>query len=166
MYTILDALTRLVAPILSFTADEIWQSMPHAEGVDTRSVLLNDMPESGKYAFGDIEAHWNALFDLRDEVLKALEDARAAKLIGKSLEAKVIISANDEKYALLDSFKSELETVFIVSQVELKHGEGEALGVEVVHADGEKCDRCWMYSTETVADGDGHLCKRCAAILA
>ena len=166
MYIILDALTRLVAPILSFTADEIWQSMPHADGVDTRSVLLNDMPESGKYAFSDIEAHWNALFDLRDEVLKALEDARAAKLIGKSLEAKVIISANDEKYALLDSFKSELETVFIVSQVELKHGEGEALGVEVVHADGEKCDRCWMYSTETVADGDGHLCKRCAAILA
>ncbi|MBQ3099376.1 MAG: isoleucine--tRNA ligase [Clostridia bacterium] len=166
MYIILDALTRLVAPILSFTADEIWQSMPHAEGVDTRSVLLNDIPESGKYGFSDIENHWNALFDLRDEVLKALEDARAAKLIGKSLEAKVIISANDEKYALLESFKNELETVFIVSQVELKHGEGDALGVEVVHADGEKCDRCWMYSTETVADGDGHLCKRCAAILA
>ena len=166
MYVILDALTRLVAPILSFTADEIWQSMPHAEGVDTRSVLLNDMPEAGKYSFSDIEAHWNALFDLRDEVLKALEDARAAKLIGKSLEAKVIISANDEKYALLDGFKSELETVFIVSQVQHRHGEGDALGVEVVHADGEKCDRCWMYSTETVADGDGHLCKRCAAILA
>ncbi len=166
MYIILDAMTRLVAPILSFTADEIWQSMPHADGVDTRSVLLNDIPEAGKYGYADIEAHWNALFDLRDEVLKALEDARAAKLIGKSLEAKVIISANDEKYALLNSFKSELETVFIVSQVELKHGEGEALGVEVVHADGEKCDRCWMYSTDTVAEGDGHLCKRCAAILA
>ncbi len=166
MYIILDALTRLVAPILSFTADEIWQSMPHADGVDTRSVLLNDMPESGKYSFADIESHWNALFDLRDEVLKALEDARAAKLIGKSLEAKVIISANDEKYALLDSFKNELETVFIVSQVELKHGEGDALGVEVVHADGEKCDRCWMYSTDVVAEGEGHLCKRCAAILA
>ena len=164
MYTVLDALTRMVAPILSFTADEIWRSMPHTKSEDPRSALLNDMPEAGKYAFGDVEERWNALFDLRDEVLKALEDARAAKLIGKSLEAKVIITADDAKYAVLDAFRDELPTVFITSQVELVRG-GDGMSVEVAHADGEKCDRCWMYSTDVAPHGEGHLCKRCAEIL-
>ena len=166
MYIILNALTRMIAPILSFTADEIWGTMAHAEGDDVRSALLNDMPVyEEKYAFADIEAHWNKLFDMRDDVMKALEEARAAKLIGKSLEAKITISANADKLEVLKSFGDELKTVFIVSQVELCEGEGDELKVEVAVADGEKCDRCWMHSTDGVKTEDGYLCKRCAAIL-
>ena len=166
MYIILNALTRMIAPILSFTADEIWASMPHAEGDDVRSALLNDMPVyEDKYAFADIEAHWNALFDMRDDVMKALEEARAAKLIGKSLEAKITISANPEKLEILKSFDDELKTVFIVSQVELCEGTGDEIKVEVAVADGEKCDRCWIHSTDGVKTEEGYLCKRCAAIL-
>ena len=164
MYIVLDALTRMIAPILSFTADEIWHSMPHTAAEDRRSVLLNDMPEAGKYQFGEVEAHWNSLFDLRDEILKALEDARAAKLIGKSLEAKVTVTADGDQYAVLDSFRGELNTVFIVSQTELVRGSGE-MRVDVSRAEGEKCDRCWMYGTDVHRHGDGNLCDRCAAIL-
>ena len=166
MYIILNALTRLIAPILSFTADEIWKTMAHTDGESTVSALLNDMPSyEEKYCFTEIEKHWNKLFELRDDVMKALEDARAEKLIGKSLEAKVKIGANAEKLALLKSFESELATVFIVSAVELYEFEGDELKVEVAEADGEKCDRCWMHSTDTIATEDGHLCKRCAQIL-
>ena len=166
MYIILNALTRMIAPILSFTADEIWGTMAHAEGDDVRSALLNDMPVyEEKYAFADIEAHWNKLFDMRDDVMKALEEARAAKLIGKSLEAKITICANAEKLEILKSFGDELKTVFIVSQVELCEGEGDELKVEVAAADGEKCDRCWMHSTDGIKTEDGYLCKRCAEIL-
>ena len=166
MYIILNALTRMIAPILSFTADEIWGTMAHAEGDDVRSALLNDMPVyEEKYAFADIEAHWNKLFDMRDDVMKALEEARAAKLIGKSLEAKITICANAEKLEILKSFGDELKTVFIVSQVELCEGEGDEIKVEVATADGEKCDRCWMHSTDGIKTEDGYLCKRCAEIL-
>ncbi len=166
MYLILNALTRMIAPILSFTADEIWGSMAHAEGDDVRSVLLNDMPVyEEKYAFAEIEAHWNQLFDMRDDVMKALEEARAAKLIGKSLEAKITIYANPAKLEILKNFGEELKTVFIVSGVELCEYDGDELKVEVAVADGEKCDRCWMHSTDSVKTEDGYLCKRCAAIL-
>ncbi len=164
MYTVLDALTRLIAPILSFTADEIWQMMPHTSAENRESALLNDMPEAGKYGFDEIETRWNALFDLRDDVLKALEDARADKLIGKSLEAKVIITAAADRFAVLDSFRDELATVFIVSQVELEKGEGERK-VVLARADGEKCDRCWMYTPDVEQYGEGCLCKRCAGIV-
>ncbi len=166
MYIILNALTRLIAPILSFTADEIWECMPHAEGDNVKSALLNDMPVyEEKYAFADVEAHWNELFDMRDDVMKALEEARAAKLIGKSLEAKITIFANAEKLEVLKSFGDELKTVFIVSAVELAEHAAEELKVEVAEADGEKCDRCWMHSTEGVKTEEGYLCKRCSEIL-
>jgi len=167
MYIILNALTRMIAPILSFTADEIWATMSHEASDDKRSALLNDMPcYEEKYAFADIEEHWNKLFEMRDDVMKALEEARAAKLIGKSLEAKITIGANAEKKAVLESFGDELKTVFIVSAVELTDVAGEELKVEVAVADGKKCDRCWMHSTEGTDTEDGFICKRCAEILA
>jgi len=167
MYIILNALTRMIAPILSFTADEIWETMSHEDSDDKRSALLNDMPcYEEKYAFTEIEEHWNKLFEMRDDVMKALEEARAAKLIGKSLEAKVAIGANAEKKAILESFGDELKVAFIVSDVELTDAEGEELKVEVSVAGGKKCDRCWMHSTEGVETEDGFICKRCAEILA
>lgn len=164
MYIILSSLVRLVAPILSFTADEAWASMSHVSGDDVRSVMLNDMPEyREEYHFGGVEEHWNRLFDMRDEVMKALESARAEKKIGKSLDAKVTVhTADSDEYRLLESFGNELETVFIVSGVTLVNGGQNTVTVEP--ADGCKCVRCWKYSKEGI-DNDGFLCGRCAKIL-
>ncbi len=164
MYLILNSLLRLLAPILSFTADEAWMMMSHAEGDDERSVLLNDMPTyDEKYCFDGIEEHWNKLFDMRDDVMKALETARADKMIGKSLDAKITIhTENEEQYKLLCSFDAELETVFIVSGVTVVNdGENK---VTVEPADGCKCIRCWKFSKKGI-DNEGFICERCASIL-
>ncbi len=166
MYRILDALVRMIAPILTFTANEIWLAMPHKAGDDARHVMLNDMPTADDNdAFAAEEAKWDALFNLRDDVMKALEEARAAKLIGKSLEAKLTLTLSDENYELMSAFGDELKTIFIVSQVELLKG-GDGVAVEVAPADGIRCDRCWMRTTDGIDTEDGgHLCARCEAIV-
>ena len=176
MYLIISGMTKLIAPMLSFTAEEIWQAMPHKADDNTDSVFLNLMPEySEEMNFGDISEHWNKLFALRDDVMKALELARASKLIGKSLDAKLTIyTSNEEHKALLDSFADELATVFIVSQAYVSTEnapEGafceteSGIAVLVDKADGYKCDRCWTYSTEGVHDEEGFICERCRKIL-
>ncbi|MBR7181844.1 MAG: isoleucine--tRNA ligase, partial [Clostridia bacterium] len=177
MYYIISAMTRLMAPLLAFTAEEIWQTMPHTASDVKESVFLNDMPAyDAALTFPEITAHYNELFALREHVMKALELARAEKRIGKSLDAKVSIYApNDSTYALLDSFRKELPTLFIVSGVELVKAvapedtvieEGAPFGVIVSAADGEKCDRCWNYTATPFHDGeDGCLCPRCKAVL-
>ena len=166
MYIILDGLTRMIAPLLAFTGEEIWAAMPHPAGDDTRSPLLNDMPSANpEYNFPEIDAKWDALFELRDDVMKSLEDARAAGLIGKSLEAEVKITASGDRLALLESFGGEtLAMVYIVSGVELVSGENDVFTAEVSVAAGRKCDRCWVHSVpgEETEDG-GFLCPRCAA---
>ena len=176
MYTILSALTRLTAPLLSYTAEEIWHAMKHVSTDDTRSVFLNDMPKyDAALDFDGITEGYDKLFDLRDDVMKALELARAEKLIGKSLDAKLTIWASDaEAYNTLNAYASELEDIFIVSGVTLVNQAAPAdaftetvsgIGVKVETADGEKCDRCWKYSTDTAADGDSCLCARCKAVV-
>ena len=176
MYLILSGMTRLIAPMLSFTAEEIWQAMPHSANDVKESVFLNDMPAyEEKLAFSDITEHWNKLFELRDDVMKALELARASKLIGKSLDAKITIyTNNEEQLALLDSFKDELATVFIVSSANVVKGEAadgafaetvSGISVLVEKADGCKCDRCWSYSTKGEQTEDGFICERCKNIL-
>ncbi len=164
MYIILSALTRMLAPIITFTADEAWQMMPHPSSDDTRNVLLNDMPVyCDEYDFSDIEARYNALFELRDDVMKALEEARNEKTIGKSLDAKVEISVSDkDKYELLNSFGDELETVFIVSGVSLTQGED---AIKVSAADGCKCVRCWKFTENGKDTEGGFLCMRCSDVL-
>ena len=164
MYIVLSAFTRMISPLISFTADEIWDNMPHLSTDDTRSVALNDMPKANpEYDFAD-EERWNKLFDFRADVMKALEVARADKLIGKSLDAKVsIITSSDETYELLCSFKDQLDTVFIVSQVDFKKGAEDK--VEVSAADGKKCDRCWKFAVEGETSEDGFLCARCSKII-
>ncbi len=167
MYKILSAMTLLVSPILSFTADEIWKSMPHTVSDNTQNVILNDMPECISDPELDIAyERYERLFELRDKVLAALENARAAKLIGKSLEAKVTLTASAELYDFLDSFtENELSDVFIVSQTKLVKGEGE-LTAEVAQADGEKCVRCWKHSPDSITTSEGdRLCPRCKGIL-
>ena len=150
--------------------------MSHTSEDDTRSIFLNQMPEyKTEFEFAEIEAHYNKLFDIRDDVMKALELARAEKTIGKSLEAKIrIYTESEEILSMLNSFEGELSTIFIASQVEVVRGrapEGvfaettSGIAVEILKADGEKCDRCWMYTTDGTTVGDSHICARCKAII-
>ena len=177
MYFVLSGLVRLLAPILAFTAEEMWQAIPHVDTDNKKSVFLNEMPSfEESLTFPEVTARWNRLFEMRDDVMKALEIARADKLVGKSLEAKVTLYTKDEEMlAMLGGFGAELNTVFIVSGVKIECGDAPAgshteglsgVGVLVEPADGCKCDRCWSYSTkgESTEDG-GFLCDRCKSIL-
>ncbi len=168
MYKVLSALARLIAPILAFTADEIWKTMPHLSTDDVRNVLLNDMPEYDESeAFSDIEAKYDSLFAMRDEVLSALEVARASKIIGKSLEAKVEYTVNKDTYKWLSEFGEDvLSDIFIVSQTKLVDG-GDITqnNVKVMPADGEKCARCWKHSEGAIEVDGEHICPRCKRIL-
>ncbi|MBQ5602223.1 MAG: class I tRNA ligase family protein, partial [Clostridia bacterium] len=175
MWYILSALTRLIAPLISFTAEEIWREMPHLSSENKESVFLYDMPEWNEaWNFAELEERWSKLFDLRDDVMKALEIARANKLIGKSLDAKITLYMSDETKSFVESFGDLLPTVFIVSDVQFgkgnapegAHTETESgIAVLVEQADGEKCDRCWMYTTTPIDDGEGKLCPRCKRII-
>lgn len=181
LYRILDGMTRLVAPILAFTADEIWHAMPHDRNADGESVLFNDMPDYDEtLALSETEAErWNAAMALRTDVNKALEQARAEKRIGKSLEASITLYFDGEGQNFLrgplGSFDAaDLETLCIVSHVETVLGsgagyQGEAvpgLTVEVKSAGGEKCQRCWMYHEGVGRDAEHpELCPRCAAVV-
>ncbi len=173
MYRILSAITRLIAPIMSFTADEIWSYIPHSSGDNSKSVFLNDMPEKSNIKTdADFTAKWDLIAALREDVKKALEIKRADKVIGKSLEADVILYADGETKDTISGFISELPEIFIVSKVELKDGNGEFKGeldgvtIDVVKATGEKCERCWKFS-ETVGIFDDHptLCDRCHNVI-
>ncbi|MBQ3161749.1 MAG: isoleucine--tRNA ligase [Oscillospiraceae bacterium] len=172
MYKILSALSRMLAPILSFTAEEIWKYIPHTASDDTRSICMNDMPEKIEVTVDEsFTEKWNTIYQLRSDVTKALEVKRQNKFIGAPLEAKVIIHAA-ANYDTFNNFKDILEKVFIVSAVEIvadgtgEYGSDNFEGVtyDVERASGDKCERCWAYS-ETVGANAEHptLCARCAA---
>lgn len=179
MYIVLNGLIKLIAPILSYTAEETWGYMPHIDGENSESVFLNDMPTyRNDYNFAEIAERWERLLAVRDDVMKALEIARAKKLIGKSLDACVDIYAATDNDAMktFEAFSDDLKTVFIVSKVVLHVGEtapdnsfSETVsGIKVVvsEANGYKCDRCWFVSEDAEDIGEGqHLCPRCAAVI-
>ena len=157
---IADALARTLSPILVFTADEIWENLPdRAEP----SVHIAEFPKAGEQSHDDLLATWALLFELRDEVLKALEEARVAKQIGSSLEAKVTLTAFRETFELLRKYEEDLRYLFIVSQVEIVEG---SQSITVSRAEGEKCERCWNYSTR-VGESETYptVCERCVAAL-
>ncbi len=172
IYKVLHVLTRLIAPILSFTSDEIWKFMPHKAGDDVRNVVLNDFPKVSGEVDNELIERWEKIHAIRDDVKKALELARTEKIIGASLEGAVTVFASGEQYAFLKSVEDILSTVFIVSSVELVEGNGgdhkgdSGIGVTVTHAAGEKCERCWSFS-ETVGKDTEHptLCERCRNIV-
>ena len=173
MYKILVALDKIIAPILCFTSQEIWDFLPKTEAMN-KYVVFEDMPKAGQYAADDaFKAKWAQLIAVRDEVKKVLEQARADKQIGASLEASVTLYCNDAVYDLLNSIPmDELADLMIVSHVELVKGEGgaasavEGLGVAAAHATGDKCERCWKYSAD-IGTHMAHptLCARCAAVV-
>jgi len=175
MWRILEAMVRLLAPILSFTCEEVWQFLPKVAN-RPESVHLATFPEEadlvGSFAGKDGGAElkdWATLRSVRDEVLKALEEARARKEIGTGLEAQVTLTAADPVYSLLQQHADSLRYLFIVSQVQLAQGSGNGTGglrVEVKKADGAKCDRCWNYSVHVGEDQNyPTICERCSAVL-
>lgn len=169
LHAIGDALARLLAPILVFTADEIWENLPHSS-VDNEpvfaSVHIAEFPVARRVRDAEMATAWESLFGMRDVVLQALEEARNAKLIGSSLEARINLSASKEDYDLLERYKDELRYLFIVSQVQISKAEEGGVKVTVDRADGEKCERCWNYS-ERVGESSRYptACERCVESL-
>ncbi|MDR4937242.1 isoleucine--tRNA ligase [Rossellomorea marisflavi] len=169
LYECLVSLTKLMSPILAHTADEVWVHIP---GVDGESVQLTDMPEVQSFdGAEELKQKWNAFLDVRDDVLKALEEARNEKVIGKSLTAKVTLYVDEKTEALLSSIKEDLKQLFIVSAFEIGGRTSEALSlgansIVVEKAEGETCERCWTVSPHVGEDQDHPtLCPRCAAVV-
>ena len=174
LFLILDAMAKVFAPILAFTCDEIWQSMPHRACDDGRNVLLNQMPENfDAYALDDAAmARWDTVMKLRQDVNGVLEKARADKRIGKALEAHVTLQTADEdlKKACAGLNLAEICIVSDCTWTAPEEGAEVAAGVNfpqltvgVSEAKGTKCPRCWMHSVNANAEG---LCPRCAAVIA
>ena len=168
LYRILVDFTKLLAPILCFTSQEIWSYIPKLDGMKDY-VVFEQMPEAKAAADEAFEAKWDRIMAIRDDVKKVLEQARADKVIGSALEAGLTLYCSKEVYDFLNAIPmDELADLFIVSHVDLVEGEGgvkglvEGLGVSAAHAAGNKCLRCWKYETTVSEDG---LCPRCAKVL-
>lgn len=165
LYHILDALARLLTPILAFTSEEIYSFMPKLAGAP-QSVQLLDMPQIDPEVYDDaLEAKWEEILSVRELISKELEIARRNKAIGHSLDAAVSLTPNQKDYELLKGV--DLAKMLIVSQVSLNDPvECDELKVEISSAKGEKCERCWIYS-ETVGENQEHptLCRRCAGVI-
>jgi isoleucyl-tRNA synthetase len=160
---------------MSFSCDETWKSLPHVEG-RPESVHLSTFWSAAEILKGASEqdcmqiADWETLHNVRDQVLKSLEDARNNKLIGANLEAQVKLIASDAVYPVLERHKDDLRYLFIVSQVNVERspsGNGTGgLTVEVSKASGAKCERCWNFSTRVGEDPEyPTVCERCAPVL-
>ncbi len=181
LYQIINDLVKLIAPVLSFTAEEIWQYLREIEK-DEESVFLAPWPEANEnYRDRNLEKKWDNILKIRKDVLKALEIKRGEGFIGNSLEAQVNIYTEDEEiYDYLMSFKKQLETIFIVSKTDIVRGAGEKglssdayTGVEfpdikvmITRAPGKKCERCWCYC-ETVGGDQKYptICEKCAKVM-
>ncbi len=174
LFLILDAMAKLFAPILAFTCDEIWQSMPHRASDDARNVLLNQMPEGfAQYALEDAAMEkWDVVMKLRQDVNGVLEKARADKRIGKALEAHVTLATEDAAIRSACEGVNLAEVCIVSDCVWAQPEEGAEVGtgvnypnltIGVSEAKGTKCPRCWMHSLQANAEG---LCPRCAAVVA
>jgi len=175
MHRILNTMTRLMAPVVSFTAEEVWQFMT---GDKTESVFLSDFPAvDDGFVDEGLEERWKGLIEVRSVVNKAIEIKRAEKTIGNSLEAKVTLFADKARLALLRSYEDFLPTLFIVSQAHAgdytdapedayRDEEVDGLAVVVEHAEGDKCLRCWNWSTTVGEFADAQeVCQRCYHVL-
>ncbi len=173
MYNILSYIVRLISPVLAYTSEEIWHSMPHIQGENLESILLNSMPVyDEKYVDAQLKEKYDTLISLRSEVAKALESARSEKIIGSSLGAGVTIYGSTQAIEKLKAVEELLETVLIVSSVTLVEGEGEGMKceswgitVKVEEAKGEKCERCWLIRELGTNPHHPTLCPRCAKVL-
>ncbi len=168
LWMIAEALVRLVAPLLSFTADEIWQYMPEISN-RLPSVHLELFPEPASLAAtidADFMNDWAGLLAIRDEALKSLEEARKAKQIGKALDARLMLEVPQAMGALLERYRDSLKELLNVSQVEVLTGPSQQVVASTLLADGAKCERCWNYSMHVGEDWRWPtVCERCSAAL-
>jgi isoleucyl-tRNA synthetase len=177
LHMVLESIARLMAPILPFTSDEIWQYMPAKNGRES-SIHLASLPEINP-AFKDdaLFKRWEFLLKIRSEVSKALEAARAKKLIGHPLDASVTISAKEDVYGALQPYADKLRSLLIVSQATLVKDEAlngalqseeiEGVLIRVEPAPGEKCERCWVHDTSVGSHSEQTtICDRCRDTLA
>jgi isoleucyl-tRNA synthetase len=160
VYLIADGLTRLLAPILSITADEIWRLLP---GPREECVHLALFPtDTARWADPALDARWERLLDVRTQVNGALEAARQRKEIGNALSAHVTIRASSDLADLLQANAAQLPMLFITSSVDVQRADAGDLTIEVSRATGDKCPRCWRFVTDAAPDGDNAgLCGRC-----
>jgi isoleucyl-tRNA synthetase len=173
-----EALARLLAPITTFTSDEVWALLPEVEGrPDSVHLALfpgphevtGEIPED--FDIAGLQTDWDVLLAVRAEALKVLEAARVEKRIGGSLEAQLQIAAPEKIYAVLARHRAQLRYLFIVSDVVLDRAgatNGDTgLVITVNKAPGQKCERCWNYSTH-VGEDEAYptVCERCSAVLA
>ena len=174
MFIMADGLTRLMAPILSFTAEELWRYLPAAREESVHMAVFPSAAELDALANADLVARWQRLTDLRVQVLAEIEPLRKDKRIGSSLQAKVVVSATTAELAQLEPYAKQLPMIFIVSDVELRpapddveaHTEARPR-VVIERAGGVKCERCWRYVPEVSADPAwAGLCDRCQYALA
>jgi isoleucyl-tRNA synthetase len=174
--TIMKELTQLLAPILVFTAEEIWEHLPDKVRPE-KSVHFTTWQElPAEYWNSDLNEHWEGLLEIRRVVSKGLEMARAEKLIGAANEAAVVIYANERHSSVLESFAEDLRLLFIVSAVDVMPLESEekqhalyseeGIAVDVTRAGGEKCERCWKYFSELSTHPEHtKICQRCSDAL-
>jgi isoleucyl-tRNA synthetase len=163
MWLIGSAVVRALAPILSFTAEECWGFLPKHKSKE-ESVFLSVFPKLGEWRDSKVEETFSGIWAVRDVVLKALEDARAAKVIGHPREAKVALTVDAVGEKALKSTREDLSRLFLVSELEVKPG--GAISAAVSRAAGEKCARCWTYSTLVGKSAKyPDLCDRCAGAL-
>ena len=174
LYQILDGMTRMLAPMLAFTSEEIWAAMPHAKADEASCVLLNDIPDYNEQLClsPELSAQWDKVIALRTDVNKALEAARGQKLVGKSLDAEVTLYLTAEGKEAFDAMgQHDLAAVCIVSKVTVVEGEGQGVvgenfpGVTIAVAPSQapKCSRCWAHNDQV--DAETELCPRCAGVL-
>jgi isoleucyl-tRNA synthetase len=172
---VLHTMTVIIAPVLSFTAEEIWSHMPHRE---TESVLLADWPKlPAEYEDEALAQRWDTIFRVRESVNAVLEKGRRERLIGNSLEALIDLYPNENLFAALKDYRSQLAAIYIVSDCRLHEAVEEpekgsteildaGLYISLKMAPGSKCARCWMISpTVRKLTQDGDICARCAGIL-
>ena len=167
MYLMADGLARLLAPILSFTTDELWRHLPGGREESVHLARFPDRAALGRLNDPALIARWERLIAIRDQVLGRIEPLRKDKQIGSSLQAKVVLSASGAEFELLKTHEAQLPMLFIVSEVEVREGATDGLEISIDRASGVKCERCWRYvpkvSTDPARPG---ICERCEDALA
>jgi isoleucyl-tRNA synthetase len=168
MYVIADGLTRLLAPILSFTSDELWRYLPGAREDSVHLALFPDGMSLDRFDDPSLTARWEQLIALRDQVLAQIEPLRKDKQIGSSLQAKVVLSAAGTELQLLKAHEASLPMLFIVSEVEIREETTpDGVVISIDRASGAKCERCWRYVSKMSTDpGQAGICNRCQDALA
>ncbi len=169
---VLKVLVRIISPVLSFTADEIWERIPEALKSEESVHLSSWIDAVPEYKDAELDKKWKKIYNLRKEVNRKLEAERQAGLIGHSLDARVLLNISNEEFSFLaDYSEGEISDLFIVSQVKfvkntLEDSEIKGISIGVEKASGEKCERCWKYDEE-VGKHPVHpdVCPRCAGVL-